>query len=61
MLHIAFAISQEYDSNRGRRDFTQRDDDNWLQHTLAWRTDDGPRLDFKPVTMTTWKPVERKY
>jgi succinate dehydrogenase / fumarate reductase flavoprotein subunit len=44
-----------------RRDFATRDDERWLKHTLAWRTADGPRLDDKPVTIDTWKPVERKY
>ncbi len=44
-----------------RRDFAVRDDANWLKHTLAWHTPQGPRLDYKPVTITTWKPEERKY
>jgi len=44
-----------------RRDYPQRDDENWHKHTLAWHTDQGPRLDYKPVTLTTWKPEERKY
>ncbi len=44
-----------------RRDFTARDDEAWLKHTLAWRTDGGPRLDYKPVTIDTWKPVARTY
>ena len=44
-----------------RRDFAVRDDEKWLRHTLAWRTDGEPRLDYKPVTIDTWKPVERKY
>ena len=44
-----------------RRDFTQRDDDNWLKHTLAYYTPEGPRLDYIPVAITMWKPVERKY
>ena len=45
-----------------RRDFPQRDDDNWLKHTLAYYTPtDGPRLDYIPVNITMWKPVERKY
>ena len=44
-----------------RRDFPVRDDENWLKHTLAWHTPDGPRLDYKPVTINKWKPVERKY
>jgi succinate dehydrogenase / fumarate reductase flavoprotein subunit len=44
-----------------RRDFPNRDDANWGKHTLAHYTSDGPKLDYCPVTMTMWKPVERKY
>jgi succinate dehydrogenase / fumarate reductase flavoprotein subunit len=44
-----------------RRDYPKRDDDNWLRHTLATYDPDGPKLDYKPVNITTWKPVERKY
>jgi succinate dehydrogenase/fumarate reductase flavoprotein subunit len=44
-----------------RRDFEVRDDEKWLKHTLAWATESGPRLDYKRVTIDTWKPVERKY
>jgi len=44
-----------------RRDHPKRDDENWLKHTLAWHTDEGPKLDYKPVNITKWKPVERKY
>jgi succinate dehydrogenase / fumarate reductase flavoprotein subunit len=44
-----------------RRDFSTRDDEKWLKHTLAWKTEGNPRLDYKAVTIDTWKPVERKY
>lgn len=44
-----------------RVDYPKRDDENWLKHTLAYYTVDGPRLDYAPVTITRWKPVERKY
>ncbi|MBN2463205.1 MAG: succinate dehydrogenase/fumarate reductase flavoprotein subunit [Dehalococcoidia bacterium] len=44
-----------------RRDFPKRDDDNWLKHTLAHYTPKGPRLDYIPVNITMWQPVERKY
>jgi succinate dehydrogenase / fumarate reductase flavoprotein subunit len=56
------AITRE--ESRGahaRRDFPTRDDERWLRHTLAWHTPEGPKLDDKPVTIDTWKPVERKY
>ena len=44
-----------------RRDFTGRDDTNWLKHTVAHHTPAGPRLEYSPVAITMWKPVERKY
>ena len=44
-----------------RRDHPGRDDAAWLRHTLAFATPEGPRLEYKPVAITTWKPVERKY
>ncbi len=44
-----------------RRDFAKRDDTNWLKHTLAYYTPSGPRLDYIPVTITMWQPVERRY
>ncbi|HUX06934.1 MAG TPA: succinate dehydrogenase/fumarate reductase flavoprotein subunit [Acidobacteriota bacterium] len=52
---------QESRGAHSRRDFPVRDDDKWLKHTLAHYTPDGPELDYKPVTISKWKPVERKY
>jgi succinate dehydrogenase / fumarate reductase flavoprotein subunit len=42
-------------------DFPDRDDENYLKHTLVTWDDDGPSLDWKPVTMTKWEPMERTY
>jgi len=45
-----------------RDDYPSRDDDNWLKHTLAYRQDDGSiRMDYKPVKMGPYVPMERKY
>jgi succinate dehydrogenase / fumarate reductase, flavoprotein subunit len=44
-----------------RKDFPKRDDVNWLKHTLAWKTENGIRLDYKPVVITRFKPEERKF
>lgn len=44
-----------------RRDFPARDDENWLKHTMASFTPEGPKLDYLPVNISMWKPVERKY
>src|SRR6266487_5092789 len=39
-------------------DYPDRDDENYLKHTMVrWR--EGPVLDWKPVKMTKWKPMER--
>lgn len=40
-----------------RSDFPERDDANWLKHTLATRTPDGPRLSYAPVTITRFPPT----
>ena len=42
-------------------DYPDRDDQNFLRHTLVTWEDDAPKLDWKPVTMTKWAPEERKY
>jgi succinate dehydrogenase / fumarate reductase flavoprotein subunit len=45
-----------------REDHPLRDDANWMKHTLAYREDDGSvRLDYKPVKMGPYIPMERKY
>jgi succinate dehydrogenase flavoprotein subunit len=45
-----------------REDHPLRDDANWLKHTLAYREPDGSiRMDFKPVKMGPYIPMERKY
>ena len=44
-----------------RLDYPKRDDKNWLKHTLAYYTREGPRLEYIPVTITKWTPTERKY
>jgi succinate dehydrogenase / fumarate reductase, flavoprotein subunit len=45
-----------------REDFSKRDDGNWLKHTLIYRNPDGShRIDYRPVTMGRYEPMERKY
>jgi succinate dehydrogenase / fumarate reductase flavoprotein subunit len=44
-----------------REDYPARDDKHWLRHSLALRADSGVKLDYKPVTMTRYEPMERKY
>jgi succinate dehydrogenase / fumarate reductase flavoprotein subunit len=59
---LASAIARK--ESRGahfREDYPARDDQNWLTHTLAQRTDDGPRLFHKSVTITKFEPKPRAY
>ena len=42
---------QESRGGHARRDFPERDDENWFKHTLAYREDDGPRLEYCSVNM----------
>jgi succinate dehydrogenase / fumarate reductase flavoprotein subunit len=43
-------------------DYPDRDDANYLKHTIVMLDDDGrPQLDWRDVTMTKWQPQERKY
>ena len=44
-----------------RTDYTKRDDVNFLHHTLAYYDPNEPIMKKFPVTITKYKPVERKY
>jgi succinate dehydrogenase / fumarate reductase flavoprotein subunit len=45
-----------------RIDYPNRDDNNFLKHTLAYYNSDGePRMGWHPVAFTRYAPVERKY
>jgi succinate dehydrogenase / fumarate reductase flavoprotein subunit len=45
-----------------REDFPERDDANWLKHTLATRAPSGEvHLSYKPVTITKFEPKARVY
>jgi succinate dehydrogenase / fumarate reductase flavoprotein subunit len=67
MLDLAEVVAEgalnrrESRGGHARIDYPNRDDKNWLRHTLAQRTGDGPAFSYAPVTITMWKPVERKY
>lgn len=54
---------QESRGAHTREDFPKRDDVNWMKHTFAFKNPDGdePILKYKPVTLTRFTPMERKY
>jgi len=61
VLLFAGLSRQESRGAHARTDFPNRDDDKFLAHSMVYCTGAAPRLDYKPVTITNWKPVERKY
>jgi succinate dehydrogenase / fumarate reductase flavoprotein subunit len=67
LLDIAQAIATSAlarEESRGahvRDDFPDRDDVNWLKHTLVYRTSGGLQLRYKPVVLGRFEPKERKY
>jgi succinate dehydrogenase / fumarate reductase flavoprotein subunit len=44
-----------------REDHPERDDTEWLKHSLVYQGADGPHLAYKPVTITTFQPKPRVY
>ena len=67
MLDVAEVITESAlyrKESRGaqfRTDYPERNDAEWLKHTLAFQTDSGPRLDALEVTITKWQPQKRTY
>jgi succinate dehydrogenase / fumarate reductase flavoprotein subunit len=67
MLHLAEMIVEgalarkESRGSHFRVDYPERDDEQWLRHTLAYKTPEGLRLDYKEVTITSYPPKVRTY
>ena len=61
ILHSALERRESRGSHQ-RTDYPQRDDERFLAHSLAYRTeDDSPRIEYRPVTITRWPPGKRVY
>ncbi|MDA1193883.1 MAG: fumarate reductase (quinol) flavoprotein subunit [Planctomycetota bacterium] len=60
-LAFSAAARKESRGAHQRLDFRARDDDNYLAHSIAHRTDGDPKISYKDVTITRWPPKERVY
>jgi succinate dehydrogenase / fumarate reductase flavoprotein subunit len=68
---VVYSARNRQESRGGhmRDDFPKRDDENYMKHTMAYLTGDPHssdaadhiKLDWKPVVITRYQPMERKY
>ena len=60
VAHSALQRTESRGSHQ-RIDYPDRDDEQFLTHSLAYHTDGAPRVEYSDVTITKWPPAERTY
>jgi len=60
LVHAALNRTESRGAH-SREDYKERDDVNWLKHTLVHKHEGGIRIDYKPVTLGRYEPKPRVY
>lgn len=61
MVEAGVARKESRGAHARPHDHPDRDDENFLKHSVVTWADGRPQLDWKPVTITKWQPTERTY
>jgi succinate dehydrogenase / fumarate reductase flavoprotein subunit len=61
MLVSGLARKESRGAHARPHDYPNRDDENFMKHTVVRWVDGRPQLGWRPVTVTKWQPQERKY
>mgnify|MGYP000550073134 FL=1 len=64
LAEVLVVTAKERRESRGghfREDYPTRNDEKFMVHSMAYKKGNKIKIDWKPVTITNYQPMERKY